>query len=51
MHSFQAFLLDLATIVFKTGGLDSQEEPTFERITTRTPLQQRAFDLLGVALK
>ena len=56
VHSFQTLLLDLATIakntiVFKVGGPDSQEGPTYERITTPTALQQRAFELLGIALK
>jgi hypothetical protein len=56
VHSFQTLLKDLATvakntIVFNTNHPDSAEEPTFESITTPTPLQQRAFDLLGVALK
>ena len=56
VHSFQTLLRDLATIakntiVFNTNHPDSAEEPTFESITTPTPLQRRAFDLLGVALK
>jgi len=56
VHSFQTLLKDLATIarntmVFNTDNSDSAEVPTFENITTPTPLQQRAFDLLGVTLK
>ncbi len=56
VHSFQTLLRDLATIakntiVFNTNHLDSGEAPTFARITVPTPLQQRAFDLLGVAPK
>ncbi len=59
VHPDRSGLLDLATIVFKaspehsegTGGQDTQDEPVFERITTPTTLQQRVFELLGVALK
>ena len=56
VHSFQTLLKDLATIarntvVFNTKHPDSAEGPTFQNITTPTPLQQRAFDLLEVALK
>lgn len=58
VHSFQTLLLDLATvckntIVFKVPHHPSgegQEVPVFQRITTPTTLQQRAFDLLGVTL-
>jgi transposase len=56
VHSFQTLLRDLATIakntvVFNNNYLDSGEAPTFARITVPTLLQQRAFDLLGIALK
>jgi len=56
VHSFQTLLEDLGTIakneiVFKTGHLDGEEEPTVERVTTPTSLQQRAFELLGVSHK
>lgn len=56
VHSFQTLLRDLATIakntiVFNTNHLDSGEAPTFARITVPTTLQQRAFDLLGIASK
>ena len=56
VHSFQTLLKDLATVarntvVFNTSNTDSAEVPTFESITIPTPLQQRAFDLLEVALK
>ena len=56
VHSFQTLLKDLATIarntvVFNTNNTDSAQGPTFENITIPTPLQQRAFDLLEVALK
>ncbi len=56
VHSFQSLLKNLATIarnviVFKTKGVDSTEQPTFDTITVPTPIQQRAFDLLGIALR
>ena len=56
VHSFQTLLRDLATIakntiVFNTNHLDFGKAPTFARITVPTPLQQRAFDLLGIASK
>jgi len=51
VHSFQTLLDDLATVaknrVQPTGGA----APAFEVITRPTALQQRAFDLLGVALR
>lgn len=49
MHSFQTLLKDLAsiaknTVVFNVNHSDLAEQPTFESITTPTPLQQRAFE-------
>lgn len=49
VHSFQSLLRDLATVVknrITPKGLGLQP---FEKITSPTPLQQRAFDLLGVS--
>jgi transposase len=49
VHSFQSLLRDLATVVknrIAPKGLGLQP---FEKITSPTPLQQRAFDLLGVS--
>jgi transposase len=50
VHSFQTLLKDLATIV------KNRVQPklpgarvTFDKITSPTPLQQKAFDLLGVS--
>jgi hypothetical protein len=56
VHSFQTLLLDLATIakntiVFSINGGNADGEPTVVRITTPTPTQRRAFELLHVALK
>jgi hypothetical protein len=50
VHSFQTLITDLATIAKnrirpKLPGADS-----FDQITRPTPLQRRAFDLLGVKL-
>jgi hypothetical protein len=50
VHSFQTLLADLATIaanhIQPAGGL-----PGFTVITTPTPLQRRAFQLLGVSCR
>ena len=55
VHSFQTLLADLATIVknriqIQFAEPEKLEVKTFERITRPTPLQQKAFDLLGVRL-
>jgi hypothetical protein len=56
VHSFQTLLKDLATVAMNTvvvniNHSDTEDRPTFQNLTTPTPLQQRAFDLLGVTLK
>ena len=56
VHSFQTLLKDLSTVaintvVVNTDHSDIEDRPTFQNLTTPTPLQQRAFDLLGVTLK
>ena len=51
VHSFQTLLNDLATIVANRVQPKDAQTPAFDVITTPTPLQQRAFDLLKVALK
>jgi hypothetical protein len=53
--SFQTLLADLATIVknrirIQFPELDEIAVKILERITRPTPLQQKAFDLLGVRL-
>jgi transposase len=51
VHSFQTLLADLATIVRnRLQPKDASAEP-FEILTTPTPLQQRALDLLGVSAR
>lgn len=47
LHSFRTLLKELASLSKNTVTLGSAR---FERLTTPTPLQQRAFDLLGVPL-
>jgi hypothetical protein len=49
VHSFRTLLADLATITRNTCQPRSPGAPTFEKITTPTPVQQRAFQLLGVS--
>lgn len=48
VHSFRSLLKDLATL---TKNHVRVERGSFEQLSTPTPLQQRAFDLLRVALK
>jgi transposase len=50
VHSFQSLLKDLATIVKNRVQAKLPGTPvTFDKITCPTPLQQKAFDLLGVS--
>jgi transposase len=49
VHSFQTLLADLATIVKNRVQPKDGSAPSFEMITTPTPLQQQALDLLGVS--
>jgi transposase len=50
VHSFQTLLGDLATIVSNHVQPKNASTPAFDIITTPTPLQQRALDLLQVSL-
>jgi hypothetical protein len=50
VHSFQSLLRHLRTIVKDRMRLKSAAAIEFDKITTPTPLQQRALDLLGVSL-
>lgn len=53
VHSFQTLLTDLATIArnrVRPKAASSDEAAEFDILTTPTPLQQRALDLLGVSL-
>jgi len=49
VESFQTLLGNLATIAKNTNRPKASEGPEFEVITTPTPCQQRALDLLGVS--
>ena len=50
VHRFQTLLGDLATIVSNHVQPKDASTPAFDIITTPTPLQQRALDLLQVSL-
>jgi hypothetical protein len=50
VHSFQSLLRHLRTIVKNRMRLKSDAAIEFDKITTPTPLQQRALDLLGISL-
>src|SRR5712691_1946356 len=50
VHSFQSLLRHLRTIVKDRLRLKSDAAVEFDKITTPTPLQQRALDRLGVSL-
>ncbi len=49
VHSFASLLKDLATIVANRIQPNDTDLPSFTVITTPTPLQRRAFELLGVS--
>jgi hypothetical protein len=49
VHSFQSLLRDLATIVKNRIQPEDSSSSSFDMCTRPTPLQQRAFDLLGLA--
>jgi hypothetical protein len=49
VHSFQTLLADLTTIVKNRFQPKDGSATSFEMITTPTPLQHRALDLLGVS--
>jgi len=48
LHSFHTLLSDLATVAKNRILPNTKDAVPFDLITTPTPLQQRAFDLLGV---
>ena len=48
MHSFQTLMSDLATLARNRILPNTKDPVPFDLVTTPTPLQQRAFDLLGV---
>ena len=50
VHSFQSLLADLATVVKNTVQRKPLSTASFDKITQLTPVQQQAFDLLGLQL-
>jgi transposase len=50
VHSFQSLLADLATVVKNTVQPKPLSTASFDKITQLTPVQQQAFDLLGLQL-
>jgi hypothetical protein len=48
VHSFQTLISDLATLARNRILPNTKDPVAFDLVTTPTPLQQRAFDLLGV---
>jgi hypothetical protein len=49
VHSFDSLLSDLATICLNQIQSADPALPAFRLVTTPTPLQRQAFDLLGVS--
>ena len=49
VHSFRSLLADLATLALNKVSLPSNPKYRFDLPTTPTPLQARAFELLGVS--
>jgi hypothetical protein len=51
VHSFQTLLADLATLARNRVRLKANAQAAFIQYTESTPIQQRAFDLLGVPFR
>jgi hypothetical protein len=51
VHSFQTLLADLATLAKNTIQPKLEGAATFEQFTKPPPVQQRAFELLGVGYR
>jgi hypothetical protein len=51
VHSFQTLISDLATLARNRILPNTRDPVAFDLVTTPTPLQQRAFDLLGVSYR
>ena len=50
-HSFETLLQDLGTICVNTIVPTDRSVPPFKKVTLPTPLQRRAFELLGVSYR
>ena len=49
VHSFRTLLADLATLTTNRVQPNAPGVPAFDILATPTPVQHRAFELLGVA--
>jgi hypothetical protein len=49
VHSFHTLISDLATVVKNRITPRGVEQAAFDKVTTPTPLQRRAFELLGLS--
>lgn len=50
VHSFQTLLADLATLTINQIQPADANAPTFNKLTNPTPIQKKAFSLLGIKL-
>jgi len=50
VHSFSSLLADLATLARNTVTTAINPHRPFTLLTRPTPIQQKAFDLLGLSL-
>ena len=51
VHSFRSLLADLSTLALNQIQTPAVAVPTFYKLTTPTPVQKKAFSLLGVRLQ
>ena len=51
VHSFRSLLSDLATLTINQIQTGNATLPTFNKLTNPTPLQKKAFSLLGLKLQ
>ena len=51
VHSFRSLLSDLATLTINQIQPGNASLPTFHKLTNPTPLQKKAFSLLGIRLE
>jgi transposase len=51
VHSFQSLLADLATLTINRVQPATKTVPAFEKLANPTPLQKRAFALLGLRIR
>jgi transposase len=51
VHSFRSLLSDLATLTINQIQTGNASSPTFNKLTNTTPLQKKAFSLLGLKLQ